>query len=85
MDQMYARNPLRPVLVSGDADIIRASQHQHAVEDLDRHNDFSRSTLVYTRAQAVVDHLFPSPDDRLDGSALTAARGLLSKLFCQAE
>ena len=35
-------------LESDDADIVRASQIQHAVEDIDRHVDFSHPTFVYT-------------------------------------
>jgi hypothetical protein len=30
------------------ADIVRTSQHRHAVEDMDRHADFSHPTFVYT-------------------------------------
>jgi hypothetical protein len=52
---------LIPVLGSDDADIVRASERQHAVEDMDRHLDFSRSMGAYARAQAVTDHLLPSP------------------------
>jgi hypothetical protein len=52
-------------LGSDDADIVRASQHQHAVEDMDRHLDFSRSTFVHTRAQPVTDYLLPSADGGL--------------------
>src|SRR4051794_24852608 len=45
-----------PVLGSCDADVIRASQLQHAVQDLDRHVHLSRPTLIRTRAQPVPDH-----------------------------
>jgi hypothetical protein len=37
-----------PRFGSGDADIARASQRQHAVEDMDRDVDFSHPTFVYT-------------------------------------
>ena len=35
---------------SGDADIIRVSQRQHAVQDLDRNRHFARPALVRARA-----------------------------------
>src|SRR5271165_5447675 len=50
---------------SVDADIARASQLQHAIEDIDGHVHFSCPTFVHTGAQPVADHLFPSPDRRL--------------------
>jgi len=39
-----------PRLGSGNADIVRASQFQHAVEDMHSHVDFGLPTFVYTRA-----------------------------------
>src|SRR5215203_6508887 len=45
---------------SGDADVIRASQVQHAVEHVDRHVHLGRPTLIRMRAQPVADHSFPS-------------------------
>src|SRR3954447_26642087 len=39
----------QPRLGSGDADIVRASQLQHAVEHVDCHVHLSRPTLVRTR------------------------------------
>src|SRR5215212_1851275 len=43
----------QPRLGSGDADGVRASQLQHAVEDKDRHVHLSCPTLVRARAQTV--------------------------------
>jgi hypothetical protein len=39
-----------PILVYGsdDADVVRASQRPHPVQDVDRHLDFSRPTGFYT-------------------------------------
>jgi hypothetical protein len=76
-DQRYARNAPNPRLGSDDADIVRASQRQDAVEDMDRHADFSHPTFVYTLTQAVTDHLFPSSDRRLDLGAPVLAGGIL--------
>src|SRR3954454_24121547 len=58
MDQGCGRHAPYPVLGSYDADGLRASQLQHAVQDLDldRHVHLSRPTLVRTRAQPVPDH-----------------------------
>jgi hypothetical protein len=57
-----------PRLGSIDADIAWAPQRQHAVEGTDRHRHLGRPTFVYTRAQPVADHSFPSRDGRLDFS-----------------
>ncbi len=48
MDQRCQRNGPNPFLGSDDADIVRAAQLQHTVEDINRHADFSRPTFVYT-------------------------------------
>jgi hypothetical protein len=47
-DQRCVRNDPNPRLGSDDAGIARASQIQHAVEDVDRHVDFSHPTFVPT-------------------------------------
>jgi len=47
-DQRCVRNDPNPCLGSDDADIARASQLQHAVEDMDRHVHFSHPTFVHT-------------------------------------
>src|SRR5208282_411013 len=44
MDQRCVRNDPNPCLGSDDADIARASQLQHAVEDMDRHVHFGHPT-----------------------------------------
>ena len=49
----------------GDADVFRASQLQHAVEDMDRHVHLTCPTLIRARAQPVPDHPFPPPDSCL--------------------
>ena len=77
MDQSDGRIDPHPRLVSDDAVIVRACQHQHAVEDMDRHLDLGCSTGVDARAQAVTDHLLPSSDTRLDFCAPRVTGGLL--------
>src|SRR3954465_5619840 len=76
-DQWYRRNGPCFVLWSGDADIARASQLQHAVEDMNRHLDFSRPTLIQARMQPIADDLLPSPDGRLNLRTPVVARGCL--------
>src|SRR3954452_3807462 len=66
-----------PVLGSCDADVIRASQLQHAVQDLDRHVHLRRPTLIRTRAQPVPDHALEPADGGLGPGARVVARGLL--------
>src|SRR4051794_16501219 len=76
-DQRCRRNGPYLVLGSGDADIARASQLQHAVEDMHRHVDFSRSPFISMGAQPVADHLFPSPDRGLGLRAPVVTRDCL--------
>src|SRR3954465_10179560 len=66
-----------PVLGSCDADGLRASQLQHAVQDLDRHVHLSRPTLIRTRAQPVPDHALEPAHGGLGPGARVVARGLL--------
>jgi hypothetical protein len=47
-DQRSVRNDPNLHLASDDADITRASQLQHPVEDIDHHVDFGHPTFVYT-------------------------------------
>jgi hypothetical protein len=50
-EQQYVGGEIDPVggqRQGFDADIVRASELQHAVEDMDRHTDFSHPTFVYT-------------------------------------
>src|SRR4051812_24650825 len=54
---------------SSGADVIRASQLQHAVQDLDRHVHLSRPTLIRTRAQSVPDHALEPADGGLGPGA----------------
>jgi hypothetical protein len=48
IDEQVVRNDANPLLGSGDADIVRASELQHAIEDIDRHVDFGHPRFVYT-------------------------------------
>src|SRR4051812_19494539 len=73
---MRAQLP-QPCLGSGDADVGRASQLQHAVQDLDRHVHLSRPTLIRTRAQPVPDYALEPADGGLGPGARVVARGLL--------
>src|SRR3954447_22756190 len=77
MDQGCGRNDPYPVLGSCDAGGLRASQLQHAVQDLDRHVHLSRPTLIRTRAQPVPDHALEPADGGLGPGARVVARGLL--------
>jgi hypothetical protein len=48
MDQQFVRNEPNPLLESDDADIVRVSELQHAIEDIDRHVDFGHPTFICT-------------------------------------
>src|SRR3954454_19969154 len=76
-DQGCGRYAPYPVLGSYDADGLRASQLQHAVQDLDRHVHLSRPTLVRTRAQPVPDHALEPAHGGLGPVARVVARDLL--------
>src|SRR4051795_1867944 len=65
MDQGCGRNDPFPVLGSCDADGLRASQLQHAVQDLDGDVHLGRPTLIRTRAQPVPDHALEPADGGL--------------------
>src|SRR5829696_2291922 len=62
---------------SSDADIVRASELQHAVERMNGDVHLGRPTLVRVRAQPVADHLFPPPDGGLGPSAFGVPGPLL--------
>src|SRR5437588_1481875 len=49
-------------MVSCDADVARASQLQHTVQDVDSNCHFGRLTLVGLRAQRMTDDPFPAAD-----------------------
>jgi hypothetical protein len=74
---MQATTPI-PV-GSDDAHIARASQLQHAIEDMNRHADFSHPTFVYTERSPSSITCF---DCSIDASTL--ARLLQPEAFCQA-
>src|ERR671929_249511 len=54
---------------SGDADVVRASQVQHAIEHVGGDVHLGRPTLIRMRAQPVADHLLPSADRSLGPGA----------------
>ena len=54
---------------SGHADVIRASQLQHAVERVDGDRHLGRPALVRARAQLVADHLLPPGHGGFDPGA----------------
>src|SRR3954465_13743269 len=62
---------------SGDADGLRASQLQHAVQHLDRHVHLSRPTLIRTRAQPPRAPALEPAGGGLGSGARVVARGLL--------
>src|SRR3954468_5354605 len=76
-DQGCGRTDPFPVLGSCDADGLRASQLQHAVQDLDGDVHLGRPTLIRVRAQPVPDHALVAPDGGLSSGARVAARDLL--------
>ncbi len=67
----------QPRLRSGDADVARASEIQHAVERVDCDRDLGRPALVRVRAQLIADDLLPSVHGGFDpGSPVVARRAL---------
>src|SRR4051794_4077761 len=66
-----------PVLGSCDADGLRASQFQHAVQDRDADVHLGGLTLVRARAQPVPDHPFEAADRGLGQGTAIVATGLL--------
>src|SRR5215218_7607258 len=69
-----AHSPL-PRSGSCDADGLRASQLQHAVQRIDGNLHFGRPTLVRAAAQPVADHLLEPADSGFDaGSDVVAGR-----------
>src|SRR3954453_2616442 len=72
----YAALPPTPS-GSGDADVLRASQLQHAVQDVDRHVHLRRPTLIRMRVQPVANHLLPSADGSLGPGAVCVPRRCL--------
>jgi hypothetical protein len=69
MDQWERRTHPYPVLGSCDADGLRASQLQHAVEGVDGNLHLGRPTLIRARAQPVADHAFEPAHGGLDPGA----------------
>src|SRR5215207_3134891 len=67
----------QPRLGSSDADIVRASELQHAVKRMDGDVHLGRPTLVRARTQPVADHLFPPPDGGLGPSTFVVPGPLL--------
>src|SRR3954463_1170230 len=58
---------------SGEADIARASQVQHTIEDVGGAVHLGRPTLIRMRAQSIADHLLPSADGGLGPGAFRVA------------
>jgi len=73
IDQWERRTHPYPVLRSCDADVLRASQLQHAVEGVDGYLYFGRPTLIRARAQPVADHPFEPAHGGLDPGASVVA------------
>ena len=65
MDQWERRTNPYPVLGSCDADGLRASQLEHAVQHADGDGHLGRLPPVRPRAQRVADHAFVAADRRL--------------------
>src|SRR4051794_1850770 len=63
----------------GDADVGRASQLQHAVEDMDRHVHLGGPTLLRVRAQLIPDHALEPADRGLCPGSLRIPGGLLPR------
>jgi hypothetical protein len=61
----------------GDADVVRASQVQHAVEHVDGHVHLGGPTLLGVRAQPVPDHALEPADHRLGPGSFRVAAVLL--------
>src|SRR5438270_13162244 len=64
-------------MVSCDADVARASQLQHTVQDVDSNCHFGRLTLVGLRAQRMTDDPFPAADIGFHQGTPVVPRGFL--------
>src|SRR5215207_6680832 len=73
---MRAQLP-QPCLGSGDADVGRASELQHAVQDLDGDGRLGRPTLVRVRGQPVPDQALVAPNGCLGAGPLRVSGPLL--------
>src|SRR3954471_22468477 len=62
---------------SGDADVGRASELQHAVEHVDRHVHLGGPALVRVRAQPVPNHAFVAADRGLGSGPFRIPGGFL--------
>ncbi len=69
--------PPGPIECHGDADGARASEVQHAVEDMDGDLDLGRPASVGVRAQCVADHPLQPRHGRLGPGTLGVAGGRL--------
>src|SRR2546423_9091303 len=56
-----------------DADRDRASELQHAVQDMDGDGNLSDTTLILAVAQPIADHLLIAPDGSLDPATRVVA------------
>jgi hypothetical protein len=64
-------------MVSGDADVARASQLQHAVQDVDSNCHLGCLTLVGLRAQCMTNDPFPAADIGFHQGTPVVPRGFL--------
>jgi hypothetical protein len=55
-----------PRLCLSDANGLRASKLEHAVQSVDADGDFGRATPICSRAQRIADHAFDAADGCLD-------------------
>jgi hypothetical protein len=77
-DQRGGRTDPDPVRsASRDADVLRASELEHAVQDAGSNGHFGRLTPVRVRAQRIADHPLPAGNVRLDQGAPTVSGCLL--------
>ena len=66
--EISRRQPL-PTFSLGDADGVRASEVDHAVQNLDRDGNLSIPPVLGLEPQAVADHALPTTEEGLDPRA----------------
>src|SRR5215210_7891034 len=64
---------------SGEPDVVRASQLQHAVKDVGSHIHLGGPTLLCVRAQPVSDHALEPADRSLGPNTFRVPGGLLPR------
>jgi hypothetical protein len=68
-DKLCGRAEPYPCSGLRDADVLRASELEHAVQDVGSNGHFGRPTPVHGRAQRIADHPLPAGNVRLDQGA----------------